>query len=257
MSSTTNVLITGAGRGLGRGFLTTFLARPNHIVIGSIRDLDSNTAKDLRAITPASGSRLILVKIEATSTTDPADAIRQIEAEGVSKLDVVIANSGITGTQGGLETVDPADFQHVLLVNAVAPTALFNAAQPLLDKAENPKWVSISTLMATIGGLEKTAAWPSVPYSASKAALNFITKSIHIWRSNITAISVHPGFVATDMGKSGIKFYNLPEEAAISVEDSVSGVTKLIANSVAKVDNATRAEHSGKFISYDGSFLEW
>ncbi|KAF3360239.1 Isocitrate lyase [Verticillium dahliae VDG1] len=225
MSSTTNVLITGAGRGLGRGFLTTFLARPNHIVIGSIRDLDSTTAQDLRAITPASGSRLILVKIEATSTTDPADAIRQIEAEGVSKLDVVIANSGITGTQGGLET-------------------------PLFDKAENPKWVSISTLMATINGLEKTAAWPSVPYSASKAALNFITKSIHIWRSNITAISVHPGFVATDMGKSGIKFYNLPEEAAISVEDSVSGVTKL-------VDNATRAEHSGKFISYDGSFLEW
>lgn len=35
-------------------------------------------------------------------------------------------------------------------------------------------------------------------------------------------------FVATDMGKSGIKFYNLPEEAAISAEDSVSGVTKLV-----------------------------
>ncbi|EEY18878.1 aflatoxin biosynthesis ketoreductase nor-1 [Verticillium alfalfae VaMs.102] len=177
MSSTTNVLITGAGRGLGRGFLTTFLARPNHIVIGSIRDLDSNTAKDLRAITPASGSRLILVKIEATSTTDPVDAIRQIEAEGVSKLDIVIANSGITGIQGGLETVDPADFQHVLLVNAVAPTALFNAAQPLLDKAENPKWVSISTLMATIGGLEKTAAWPPVPYSASRAAASTLSPS--------------------------------------------------------------------------------
>ncbi|KAM0283137.1 hypothetical protein ACHAQH_002618 [Verticillium albo-atrum] len=250
MSSTTNVLITGVGRGLGRGFLTTYLARPNHIVIGSIRDLNSVTAKELQSIAPATGTRLILVKIESTSTTDPAEAIRHLEAEGIDKLDIVIANAGITGTHGGLETIDPVEFQKVLLVNTVGPTVLFNAVQPLLDRAEDPKWVSISTVMATIGNLEAIAGWPSVVYATSKVALNSVTKSIHVWRENITALSVHPGLVDTDMGNAGAKFFGVPDGASISVEQSVQAVLKL-------VDNATRAEHSGKFLNYDGSPLEW
>ncbi|KAM0332087.1 hypothetical protein ACHAQA_002357 [Verticillium albo-atrum] len=250
MSSTTNVFITGVGRGLGRGFLTAYLARPNHTVIGSVRDVSSKAAKELQAITPAAGSRLLLVKIESESTTDAAEAVRQIQAEGIEKLDLVIANSGITGTQGPIETVDLDDFKEVMLVNTVGPLALFIATRPLLAKAENPKWVSISTLMATIGALEGLAAYPGLSYSTSKVALNFITKSIHVWHTNITALSVHPGLVGTDMGISGAKFHNFPEEAIVSIESSVKDVIKL-------ADNATRADHSGKFLNPDGSIIPW
>ncbi|KAH6692198.1 aflatoxin biosynthesis ketoreductase nor-1 [Plectosphaerella plurivora] len=252
MSPTTNVLITGANRGLGRGFLQNYLARPNHTVIGTLRDVSAPVAAELREIVPAVGSRLILVKIESSNFSDPAEAVRQLEAEGIDTLDLVIANAGITGVQGPIATVDLEDTRNVLEVNTLGPVALFIATRPLLERAANPKWLSISTALATIGGLESLMAFPSLSYGASKAALNYVTQSIHLWHAKITAVSVHPGYVATDMGMLSAEFYKIPNAAdiAISVEKSVTDLVKI-------VDNATRAEHSGKFFSHDGTTLPW
>jgi norsolorinic acid ketoreductase len=162
-------------------------------VIGSVRDLDSAGAKELEDAFKASGSRLLLVEIESKSLTDPAEAVKQIQAEGVTKLDLVIASAGITGKLGPLSNVDFVDFEHALSVNAVAPAALFVATQSLLNKAQNPKWVSLSTISSSIGTLEQNAAFPTLSYGASKAAFNFVTRSIHVENENITAVAIHPG----------------------------------------------------------------
>jgi norsolorinic acid ketoreductase len=63
----------------------------------------------------------------------------------------------------------------------------------LLERAANPKWLSISTILATMGDLHTIIGWPSLSYGTSKAALNYVTQSIHVWHEKITAISVHPG----------------------------------------------------------------
>ncbi|KAH7375436.1 aflatoxin biosynthesis ketoreductase nor-1 [Plectosphaerella cucumerina] len=250
MSSNTNVLITGVNRGIGRGFLNTFLSRPNHTVIGSVRDLSAPAVSELRAITPAEGSRLVLVKIESSNLSDPAEAVRQLQADGIDTLDIVIANAGITGTQGPIATVDLEDTRKVFEVNTLGPTALFLATRPLLERAANPKWLSISTLLASIGRLHTIIEWPSLSYGTSKAALNFVTQSIHVWHEKITAISVHPGGVDTDMLKASGKFFGLPEGIGATVESSVADIVKIL-------DVATRADHSGKFFSHDGTIIPW
>jgi NAD(P)-dependent dehydrogenase (short-subunit alcohol dehydrogenase family) len=162
-------------------------------VVGSVRDLTSAGAAELQATPKADGSRLLLVKIESASLTDPEAAVKQIQTEGVAKLDVVIASAGITGKLGPLAKTDLADFEHALKVNAIAPAALFQATQPLLNKSEKPKWISLSTISASLGTLEQNAAFPTLSYGASKAAFNFITRSIHVENENIIAVAVHPG----------------------------------------------------------------
>ena len=56
----------------------------------------------------------------------------------------------------------------------------------------------------------------------------------------ITVLSVHPGWVRTDMGGSS---------ADISTKTSAAGLRQLISNAT--------IEDSGRFFSWDGSALPW
>lgn len=96
MSSPTVVLITGANRGIGRGLLAEFLAKPNHIVIAGNRSPEDETSKSLASLPAADGTKLIVVKIDATVADDPDKAVRELEdSYGIDHLDIVVANAAI------------------------------------------------------------------------------------------------------------------------------------------------------------------
>jgi norsolorinic acid ketoreductase len=207
MASTTNVLITGANRGrcnqhtgttktltfagLGKAFLEQYLSQPNHIVIGAVRDVEK--ASGLRSLPTALGTKLILVQIEYISTTDAFDAVKELKSTGITKIDIVIANAGISGQQGPMETIDPEGLAQVYLINSVGPAILFIALKPLLDEATNPKWMSISTGLASIQNMEEYPNFKGFPYNASKTALNYFTKAIHFENPEIVAFTISPG----------------------------------------------------------------
>ncbi|KAK0111558.1 hypothetical protein ONS95_001908 [Cadophora gregata] len=91
----TTVLITGANRGIGKGLLEIYLARPSHTVIAAVRD--PSTAKSLDSLPKGKDSTLIIVKIDSSSETDPASAISTLKTQhSITNLDIVIANAGIS-----------------------------------------------------------------------------------------------------------------------------------------------------------------
>lgn len=97
MADPTIVLITGANRGIGRGLLAKFLARPNHIVIAGNRSPEDETSRSLASLPMGGGSRLIIVKIDATVAEDPTKAIAELkDSHGIDHLDIVVANAGIS-----------------------------------------------------------------------------------------------------------------------------------------------------------------
>lgn len=232
-AQTTNVLITGVSRGLGRALAFAYLARPNHIVIGSVRSLSSPIASELQtaaATSSAPGSRLILVPIEATNPADYANAVTTLTtAHSLTNLDIVVANAGITGALTPVATIPIPDLQNVLAVNTVGPILLFQAVLPLLLKSPtgHPKWISLSTISGSIGALDETAGFPTVSYGLSKAALNFVTKSIHLQHKEIVSVAVHPGWVKTEMGNASAKHFGL-ESAFHEVGASVEAVLAIV-----------------------------
>ncbi|KAL9083282.1 MAG: hypothetical protein Q9165_008588 [Trypethelium subeluteriae] len=250
MASTTVVFITGAGRGIGRALTEAYLGRPNHLVIGSVRDSAHPKYQDLKGFPAANGSRLHLVSIENTSIEDPKKAVKSIEAAGVSHIDIVIANAGISPTPSPAETVDIKDVIDCFHVNTVSPIVLYQAVKPLLEKSSSPKWLTVSSAAASIDRLEVHNASFVSAYGISKAGVDWFTVAVHASNPKWIAFAIHPGLVQTEMGNMGARLMGL-EEAPNTLEESSS-------KTIAVLDKATRESTSGKFINViDGSEFPW
>lgn len=186
---------------MGRAFVEAFLSRPNHTVIGAVRDPGSSSSQSLKSVTTGQGSSLLLVKIDSASLTDSSVAVETIKEAGISHLDIVIANAGISGSIRRVESIELEDMREVFEVNTLGVVSLFKAVYPLLkataDAADKnpcqPVFVGISTNLSSILNLEADAAVPAGAYGASKAALNYLVRRIHFENEWLTAFVAHPG----------------------------------------------------------------
>ncbi|KAM0818262.1 putative NAD(P)-binding protein [Seiridium cardinale] len=245
------VFISGVNKGIGKGFAEAYLSRPNHIVIGSIRETAASSpgVAELRSFPAAEGSKLQLVTIESTSPTDAANALKEVADSGIDHLDLVVANAGgapVPTTP--FESVEAHEMIREYQVNAVGPLMLFQACRPLLQKAVEPKWISISTGGGSITLMGKIRSWDGAAYAAAKAALNWITRAIHFTNEGFVAIAINPGLVGTDIGKWIAKEWGIPP--TYTIKESVGGMMKVI-------DEATREESSGKFLRMNGEEIPW
>ncbi|KAI1474229.1 NAD(P)-binding protein [Daldinia eschscholtzii] len=188
------VLITGAGRGLGNTLAQIYLSRPNHTVVGSIRDEKAPGVSELKASPKGSGSQLLLVKIESSEPGDAKRAVEEIRAAGIEHIDIVIANAAISPPIVSLETVNLDEVVDAFKVNAVGAIALYQACHPLLEKSGNGKFVTVSSAAGTIGAMEPYKAHTAPAYCVSKAALNWITMAAHCGNKWLTAVAVNPGY---------------------------------------------------------------
>ncbi|EHK99879.1 putative Aflatoxin biosynthesis ketoreductase nor-1 [Glarea lozoyensis 74030] len=190
MATKTTVLITGASRGLGYGLAERFLARPNHIVIGAMRN--PSTASALKALPTGEGSSLIVVKIDSVSETDPTTAIEDIKSQGITALDIVIANAGISQVFPQVHEVEISNLLEHLQVNVFGVILLFKAVRQLLLAAKEPKFVTLGTSAASLSEMA-IRNFPNSVYGTSKVALNYITLKTHFENPTLTAFPLDPG----------------------------------------------------------------
>ncbi|KAL4994583.1 hypothetical protein BDV10DRAFT_149267 [Aspergillus recurvatus] len=254
MSDSTIVLITGVARGIGLALAKAYLSRPNHTVLGTIRDPSTPSLSTLTSHAPAQGSRLLLFELESTNPTDYSNLISSLTTTGITHLDLVIANAGVAYPAGTPASVDVEDVKAVFDVNALGTLRLFQALRGFLEAGvkhgKTVKWVSVSSGAASIGGCEVYGTEKVAPYAISKAGVNWVTVAIHVSEKWLTAFAIHPGFVQTDMGNKGAQIMGL-KEAPDTIEEAIT-------KSIATIDNATRKDTSGKFINVvDGAEIPW
>lgn len=162
--------------GIGRGFAEAYLSRPNHTVIGSIRDDASPEVAELRAFAPAEGSKLILIHIESKEPEDAVKAIKEVKAMGIRYIDIAIANAGGSPPIQSMDSVSASSMVDAFETNALGPLLLFQACKSLLKASKRkPKWVSISTGGGSISLIGEIRSYIGPAYGASKAALNWLT----------------------------------------------------------------------------------
>ncbi|KAL4946452.1 hypothetical protein BDV06DRAFT_234055 [Aspergillus oleicola] len=249
----TVVLITGTNRGIGNGILKVYLQRPNHIVIGANRDPNHPTSRALHDLPRAEGTSLVLVKIEATSPTDPVEALKELGLKGIHYVDILVANAGIALRWDKVKDAKVEDIQRHFDVNVHGFIYLYQAFRGLLEKSVNPKWVTIGSgaacLTTLISSYRNFIPVQNAVYAPSKAVQHWYTKAISVEDPWLTAFPVDPGWVASDLGNRGANLLGL-ERAPVSVEDSATGVVKII-------DAATKETHSGKLFKHDGKEEPW
>ncbi|KAK2023485.1 short chain dehydrogenase [Colletotrichum zoysiae] len=256
MSSGLTYLITGANRGIGLGFVSLLIQRPATTIVAAVRDPSNASSKALADLPKGEGSRVVLVKIDASVESDPASAVAALRGEhGIAALDVVIANAGMSHTPSRVADVDVKSALEHFAVNSVAPLVLFRAVAPLLGASAsgNPVFVGMASLMGSNGAAGAIARMPvSVsPYGASKAALSWFVRRLSFEEPWLTAFVFHPGLVETDMATllADKAAPELKAYGAITVEQSVEGM-------VATIDKVNK-EFTGTFKNYDGTDLPW
>jgi norsolorinic acid ketoreductase len=240
-------LITGANRGIGRGLLETFVLRPQTTVIAGVRDVTAS-CKSLNTVPVGDGSKIIIVKIDSLSATDPKNAAAELKSQhGITKLDVLISNAGHFGKIGPVLSSSAQDLRDHFEVNTIAPLNLIQAFFPLLEASSAPKFFAITSITGTIGDMENVP-FPFFAYGISKAAANYLVRKLHFENPNLTSMAFHPGWVQTDMGNGSARIVGMTE-APMSVEDSIKGL-------VARFDAASR-ETSGTFTNSTGEDILW
>lgn len=234
-------LITGANRGIGLELVK--IVSSHNVVFAATRNLAKATELEQLA---SHNPNIHVIKLESTSVADATAAARLIDTV-VGGLDVVVSNAGIANDWNRVTDVSVESLTEHFNVNAVGALILFQAMYPLLLKRQTRKFITVSTIAAS---LQLRIDVPHTVYGTSKVALNFITRSIHNEHSGegFIAFPIHPGMVNTDMGQSAAPLFGL-ERMALTPEQSAMDVFKVI-------DKAT-SEQSGRFLSYDGTYLDW
>ena len=141
MFDSKNVLITGAGRGIGRALAMAFakegafvgcLARTHGEVLSTVEDIQSSGGKAEALISDVSD-------FDSVSET--------ICAFGSSRqsIDILFLNAGISVDRERLENSNPANWKKVIDVNLTGAYYCAFAALPYLKKAEHAQIITIGS----------------------------------------------------------------------------------------------------------------
>ncbi len=223
---TKTVLITGANRGIGLGFVRHYLEAG-----WQVEACARSESSELTAIREAHDN----IKIHKLDVADHAAIERLAALYADGALDLLISNAGVYGERQNFGELDYSAWRRVLEVNTLAPVKL---AECFADKMKsNGSLVFISSKVGSIGEADQDG----LIYSTSKAALNMAVKRMGVVLKGrkVRTLALHPGSVMTDMNQNG----------SITVPESVEGMASVI--------NDLSTGDSGSFQDWRGKALPW
>ncbi|GMR47743.1 hypothetical protein PMAYCL1PPCAC_17938, partial [Pristionchus mayeri] len=240
--SPSSILITGANRGLGLGFVRHFLALSDvKHVFATAREPEA--ADDLKSI---SDSRLHIIKMDVRDDESIISAEKEVSSIlGNEGLNMLINNSGVATRYDIDAAPDRASILSTLDINVAGPIVVSQVFLPLLRTASSSlsslpisiNRASIVNISSGAASIQDNKSGGMLVYRTSKSALNSLTKtlSLHTSKDGILTVAILPGYVVTRM--TGMK-------GELTVEESV----KLMTDSLSKFGE----EQQGGFFSKTG-----
>ncbi len=181
------VLITGANRGIGRAILESALQQGAKKVYAAVRQVDR-----VATLVQELGDRVVPVHVDLQ---DP-QSIQAIAATATD-VEVLINNAGVLRTTGPLSESAVESLQYEINTNVCGLIRIAQAFAPVLKANGGGVLIQVNSVVS----LRAYAGFAT--YSASKAAAYSITQSLRdtLAAQGTRVISVHPGPIATDMGR--------------------------------------------------------
>ncbi|XP_041650706.1 C-factor-like [Cheilinus undulatus] len=246
-----SVLITGSSRGIGLQIVKELAksnSRPATIIATARNPSGSPDLQELSKTCPG----VHVVTLDVDSEQSVSSALQEVTTiVGNEGLTCLINNAAI-GITKDLNSVTPEAMMKSFQVNTVAPLFVTKAFLPLLRTAaarssgmgiHRAAIINVSSILGSItNNWDEGANFKSYAYRTSKAALNMVTRCLaaDLGSDGILCMSLHPGWVRTDMGGP---------MAYLSVEESVSALLSVLSD-------LSEKDHGG-FKDYRGDVLPW
>jgi len=249
-------LITGAGRGIGRGCAIELGKRGASVVVNYANSKSS--ADEVVAIIEGFNNGAKAVSIQA-DVSKPAEITRLFEEskKQFGRIDIVMSNSG-TESWDKTEDITEEKYDHVFNLNARAQFFVGQAAWKYLE--DNGRLILMSSIAAGLLGVHDHAL-----YNASKMAVIGMIKAFasDFGVRGITVNGVAPGGIKSDMFTQNAWHYipgGTPDWPAERIEGMMADICPLkrcalpedVARVVAFLSSADGGWVNGQVITISG-----
>jgi len=229
------VLITGGGRGIGLYMAQGFVANGGIVYIAS-RSAESCSKIAEKLTSQGPGKCIALESVDLTKPVDACEKLaKNLEKLGVTKLDVLINNAGVTWGED-IASHKEIGWDKVYNVNVKGLFWVTKTLLPLLQKDATKENPSRIINVGSIAGF-KPQRLQTYAYDSSKAAVHHLTTKLAAdLAPTITVNAIAPGFVHTKMGDQILTFVDkgtlesmLPLNRLLEPED-MAGVAIYLAS---------------------------
>jgi NADP-dependent 3-hydroxy acid dehydrogenase YdfG len=229
------IVITGGSAGIGAATAELVVQRGARVVLAARR------ADELTALANKLGSeRALAVPTDVTRRADN-EHLRDRALEAFGRLDVWVANAG-RGISRLVSELTDEDIDDMITVNLKSVLYAIQAVLPHFKQQKRGQIIAVSSGLSRFPFAPQRSA-----YSASKAAVNLLMASLRGELraggfSDIHAMTVMPGVVATDFGKNAL--HGGIDNAKMPGAQPVGEVAEVIASLIEKprAEAYTRAQ---------------
>lgn len=197
-------VVTGGGRGIGRGIVDRFLAAGATVAIAQRGDLDEGLRAD---------PRVLVVRADLADPAGYAGIATTVE-DRLGGADVLVNNAGVMFERGIAElTVD--EWDRMVAINLRAPALLTAALLPQLRRSGRGAVVNI-------GSIEGLAANPGhAAYCATKAGVHGLTRAlaVDLGADGVRCNAIAPGWIDTDLSEAYLDSMPDPQGARRRIVD--------------------------------------
>jgi 3-oxoacyl-[acyl-carrier protein] reductase len=190
-------IVTGSATGVGAATAIMLAEKNINVVINYTRSKDE--AGETATTCRSKGVEAITFQADV-SEDDQCRAMVQAAVDEWGRIDYLVNNAARTKFNPfpNMDGVNKQDFLDIYAVNVVGAYQMIRAAEPHMRKNGGS-----AVNDSSIGGVTGIAS--SIPYAASKAALNLMTKSLaHVLGPEIRINTVVPGMIQTRWLKGGL-----------------------------------------------------
>jgi 3-oxoacyl-[acyl-carrier protein] reductase len=224
-------LVTGGSRGIGRAAALALGRAGAQVLVHYGRA--AKEAEEVAAQIRAAGGRADVVTADLSAPDGPHKLAKQVRAIVGERLDILVANAGISKA-ATIEETTLADFDELFAVNVRAPFFIVQQLLPILADGSSIVFVSSLGAHAAVSNLSA--------YSATKGAIDTIVKhfAFALGPRGIRVNAVAPGIVATDMSNfaktaEGRQFaMGIQALKRVAQPDDIGGVIAFLASEDAR-----------------------
>ena len=187
-------LVTGGGRGVGRGIAMSLAEAGATVAVNYRRDEEAAAATVAEII--SNGGKAQAYAASVDDYDQDAEMVAAIEADH-GAIGILVNNAGIASRGRSVVDTDPAEMRRVVATHAFGPHYLASLVLPKMRQLDRGDIIMISSVATrSLGG-------NGAPYNMGKTAMEALAYTLakeereHGVRVNIVA----PGLVDTDMGQ--------------------------------------------------------